>query len=526
MKLIPLCLLFVPGLASAAAAYPQAYFTDPDRIAKIEAAFPAIDKIFSDYAADKRIPGMVWGIVIDGEARHVGSSGVQDLVSKAPVTSRSEFRIASMTKSFTALAILKLRDEGKLSLEDPVSKWIPEFTRMKLPTQDSAPLRIRQLLSHSAGFPEDNPWGDQQLAASDAALDKWLQQGIPFSTPPDTRYEYSNYAFGLLGRIVTKASGIPYDEYVRNEILAKLQMNSSTFRFADVPAAKRAIGYRLQPDGTYREEPPLPQGVFGSAGGLLTNAEDLGKYVAFHLSAWPPRDDADKGPVRRSSVREMSHLWTPANLTVRRKDGVLQATESGYGYGLRFTIDCRFEHIVAHGGGLPGFGSYMAWLPDYGVGIFAMATLTYSGPSEPTNQAWDLMLRTGGLKRREVPASPLLTEMRGHLLNLWKHWDDAEVKQIAAMNLTVDAPAGQRRAEIQKLKDEVGECTDAGPVIAENWLRGQFNLTCTKGTVGAFFTLSPTHPPAIQHLSFQKLESTSTRLGAPTGAPAGVACTD
>src|SRR5271167_3086133 len=243
MRLVLLCLVFVPGLISAADTYPPAQFTDPDRIAAIETAFPAIDKIFADYAADKRIPGMVWGIVIDGEARHIGSAGVQDLVSKAPVTSSTVFRIASMTKSFTVLAILKLRDAGRLSLEDPVSKWIPEFAGMNLPTRDSAPLRIRQLLSHSAGFPEDNPWGDQQLAATDAALDKWLQQGIPFSSPPDTRYEYSNFAFGLLGRIVTKASGVPYDEYVRNEILAKLGMNSSTFRFADVPPAKRAIGY-------------------------------------------------------------------------------------------------------------------------------------------------------------------------------------------------------------------------------------------------------------------------------------------
>ena len=526
MRLIPLCLLFIPGLCVAADAYPPARFADPNRIAKLESAFPEIDKIFGAYAVDKRIPGMVWGIVIDEQLVHVGSAGVQDLVSKSPVTETTAFRIASMTKSFTALAILKLRDQGKLSLEDPVSKWLPEFSKMELPTQDTAPLKIRQLLEHSAGLPEDNPWGDQQLSASDADLDGWLQRGLPFSTPPDTRYEYSNYAFALLGRIVTKASGVPYDEYVRSRILAKLKMNSSTFRFADVPAAQRAIGYRLRPDGTYLEEPPLAQGVFGSAGGLLTDAQDLGRYVAFHLSAWPPRDAPDDGPVRRSSVREMSHLWTPANLNVRRQGGVLQATESGYGYGLRVSIDCRFEHIVAHGGGLPGFGSYMAWLPDYGVGIFAMATLTYSGPSEPINHAWDVMLRSAGLQRREVPASPLLTEMRGHIISLWKHWDDAEAKQISAMNFLIDARASQRRAEIQKLKDEVGECADAGPVIAENWLRGQFNLTCTHGTVGAFFTLSPTHPPAIQHLSFQKLESTSTRLGAPTGAPAGVACSE
>ena len=111
---------------------------------------------------------------------------------------------------------------------------------------------------------------------------------------------------------------MPYEKYVRAEILAKLHMDASTFEFSQVPADQRAVGYRLQPDGTYAEEPPLPQGAFGSAGGLLTTATDLGKYVAFHLSAWPPRDDAETGPVRRASVREMSHMWTPSNLTVGR----------------------------------------------------------------------------------------------------------------------------------------------------------------------------------------------------------------
>lgn len=526
MRFAPFCGLFAAALLLASDAYPPPRFTDPERVRKLESALPEVDQIFRRYAAERKIPGMVWGVVIDGRLAHVESAGVRDRSSNAPVKADTAFRIASMTKSFTALAILKLRDEGKLSLDDPVSKWLPEFARMELPTRDTAPLRIRQLLSHSAGFPEDNPWGDQQLSASDADLTEWLRRGIPFSTPPGTRYEYSNYAFGLLGRIVTKASGAPYEKYVRAEIVAKLHMDASTFEFSQVPARNRAVGYRLQPDGTYLEEPPLPQGAFGSAGGLLTTATDLGKYVAFHLSAWPARDDAEAGPVRRASVREMSHMWTPSNLTVGRAGGTLRAAETGYGYGLRTTTDCRFEHIVGHGGGLPGFGSYMSWLPDYGVGMFAMATLTYSGPSEPISQAWDVLLKTGGLQKRELPASPILSEMRGHIVNLWKRWDDGEAKQIAAMNLFLDAPVAQRRAEIQKLKDEVGECTEAGPVIPENWLRGQFNMTCGKGAVAVFFTLAPTEPPAVQHLAFRKIDSGSVRMGAPTGPPAGVACSE
>jgi CubicO group peptidase (beta-lactamase class C family) len=526
VQLVLVCFGVAASEVSAAEVYPPARFASPDRIEKLQQAFPAVDEIFRRYAADKHIPGMVWGIVIDGQLAHVGTFGVQDLTTKIPVTETTDFRIASMTKSFTVLAILRLRDQGKLSLEDPVSKWIPEFANIELPTRDSATLKIRQLMSHSAGLPEDNPWADQQLAASDADLTQWLRQGIPFSTPPGTRYEYSNYAFGLLGRIVTKAAGIPYDRYVQREIIAKLHMDSTTFEFSKVPKERRAIGYRLQPDGTYLEEPPLPQGAFGSAGGLLTTVDDLGRYIAFHLSAWPPRDDPDTGPVRRSSVREMSHRWTPSNLTARRVDGKLQVTDAGYGYGLRIATDCRFERIVSHSGGLPGFGSTMAWLPDYGVGIFAMATLTYSGPSEATNSAWDVLLQTGGLQRREVPASPTLVQMREHVLNLWNHWDDTEAKKVGAMNLLLDAQSAQRQEEIQTLKNEVGECTSAGPVIAENWLRGQVNLTCANGSVGAFFTMAPTKPPAIQYLSYRKIASDTVRLGAPTGPPAGVSCAD
>ena len=524
MRFVALWGLCALAIASANEAYPPPRFTDPDRVRKLESALPEVDRLFRDYAASRRIPGMLWGVVIDGRLAHVGSAGVRDRASNAPVTADTAFRIASMTKSFTVLAILKLRDEGRLSLEDPVSKWIPEFARMELPTRDAAPIKVRQLLSHSAGFPEDNPWGDQQLAASDADMTGWLRRGIPFSTPPDTRYEYSNYAFGLLGRIVTVASGVPYEKYVRGEILAKLHMDASTFEFSQVPVDKRAVGYRIQPDGSYLEEPPLPQGAFGAAGGLLTTATDLGRYIAFHLSAWPPRDDPESGPVRRSSVREMTHMWNPSNLTAGRVGGKLQAAEAGYGYGLRVTTDCRFERIVGHGGGLPGFGSYMMWLPDYGVGMFAMATLTYSGPSEPMSAALDAMLKTGGLRRRELPASPVLNEMREEIFSLWKSWDDRRAKRIAAMNLFLDAPVAQRRAEMERIKADVGECSAAGPVVPENWLRGQFDMTCRNGRVGVFFTLAPTEPPLVQHLTFHKIVGDAARMIAPTGPPAGVAC--
>ena len=114
----------------------------------------------------------------------MGVTGFRDLTSKSPVDRDTVFRIASMTKSFTAMSILKLRDAGKLSLDDPAERYVPELKGITYPTTDSPRITIRHLLSHSTGFPEDNPWGDQQLADSEEQLSQMLRGGIPFSNAP------------------------------------------------------------------------------------------------------------------------------------------------------------------------------------------------------------------------------------------------------------------------------------------------------------------------------------------------------
>src|SRR6185369_13065009 len=166
---------------------------------------------------------------------HTGVTGYRDVPSKAPVTPDSVFRIASMTKSFTVIAILKLRDEGKLSLEDPAEKYVPELKSLVYPTSDSPKITIRHLLSHAEGFPEDNPWGDQQLADSDEQLSALITSGIPFSNAPGVAYEYSNFGFAILGRIVATVSApdaasktAAYTKYVTDNVLRPLGMTSTT----------------------------------------------------------------------------------------------------------------------------------------------------------------------------------------------------------------------------------------------------------------------------------------------------------
>ncbi len=286
---------------------------------------------------------------LDGVLVHTGRAGVRELAGKTPLTDDTVFRIASMTKSFTALSILKLRDEGKLSLNDAAEKYVPELATLKYPTSDSPKLTLRHLMSHATGFPEDNPWGDQQLAVSEAEFTKMLAAGIPFSTSPGTNYEYSNYGFAILGRVVSRVSGIPYAKYVTDTILKPLGMTSTTLEAKAVPADRLAHGYRWE-DNQWKEEPPLPDGAFGAMGGMLTSTRDLGRYVAFMMSAWPARDSADSGPVKRSSLREMQQIQRPRPATASvAADGSPRLNSGGYGYGLGIRQTWRLSFSrVAH----------------------------------------------------------------------------------------------------------------------------------------------------------------------------------
>lgn len=149
--------------------YHAPVFEDKDRLQRMEALFPVVAQLYASYAEKNHFPGYAFGIMLDGKLVYKGSGGYIDLENKIPATTTAMFRIASMSKSFTAMAILQLRDQGKLQLDDPVSKYIPEIRNQQL-TSDAPVITIRHLLTHAAGFPEDNPWGDRQLADTREAL--------------------------------------------------------------------------------------------------------------------------------------------------------------------------------------------------------------------------------------------------------------------------------------------------------------------------------------------------------------------
>ena len=499
---------------------PPAGFPDPDRRAKLERAFPEIDRLFVKYAADAHVPGAAWGIIIDGRLAHTGVTGYRDVPSKAPVTPDTVFRIASMTKSFTAMAILKLRDEGKLSLDDPAENYVPEMKALVYPTADSPKITIRHLLSHAEGFPEDNPWGDQQLADTDEQLSALIKAGIPFSNAPGVAYEYSNFGFAILGRIVAnvadpsaKGKTAAYTKYVGDHILKPLGMTSTTLEPSSVPPDRLAHGYRWE-DNQWKNEPLLANGSFGSMGGMLTTLSDLGKYVGAFLAAWPPRDGPETLPIRRASLREMQQVWRPSPAAAARTASGVRLNAGGYGYGLRVYQNCFFPTIVAHGGGLPGFGTYERWLPEYGIGLIAFGNRTYTGWGGTFDAALDLLKNTGGLQPRTVEPSPALVAARDAASSLVVKWDDATADRMAAVNLFLDESRDRRKAAIDALHTQVGACTaGSGFDSVENALRGDWTMSCERGKLKVAITLAPTSPPKVQFLSVAPAPAEPPRTG-------------
>jgi CubicO group peptidase (beta-lactamase class C family) len=509
-----LVLLAAPAGAQESLA-PAPRFTDPARVEKLTRALPAVDSVMRAFMERSRVPGIAYGVIVDGRLLHVAAHGVRDVTAKAPVDTSSVFRIASMTKSFTALAILQLRDAGQLSLDDPAEQYVPELRSLRYATSDAPRITVRHLLTHSAGFPEDNPWGDQQLDATDAQLSAFLRAGVPFSNVSGVAYEYSNLGFAILGRIVQNVSGLSYPRYLQERVLRPLGMTSTTMEARDVPASRLARGYRLQ-DGAWLEEPPLADGSFGAMGGMLTSSADLGRWVALMLDAWPARDGAESPVLRRASLREMQQIWRNAAASAAVRNGTLSLSSGGYGYGLRVSQSCAFAHVVAHSGGLPGYGSQMRWLPDYGVGIIALGNLTYTGWSAPIDDALAALAREGGLVPRTVQPAPILAAMQHRVTRLITNgWSQPLADSVAAMNLFRDEAASRRAAQIASLVREAGgQCRPDGPFLAENALRGEWKLACANGALRVRITLAPIEPARVQ-----QLDVTPVPLAAPLSPP-------
>jgi D-alanyl-D-alanine-carboxypeptidase/D-alanyl-D-alanine-endopeptidase len=474
-------------------------------LARDPAVIVEVDRTMENYRLDANIPGMVWGIVEDGRLVHVKGAGVQDVDTKRLVTADTLFRIASMTKAFTALSILALRDEGKLTLDAPVETYVPELRGWRYPTSDSPKIRVRDLLTHTAGFVTDDPWGDRQTPLPEDDFTRLLREGVPFTRPPGTAMEYSNLGYALLGRIVTNASGEPYKDFVARRLLAPLGMTSTGFEVAASPIERRALGYRWE-DDTWKLEPTMAHGAFGAMGGLQTSATDYAKWVVYLLSAWPARDGADSGPVRRSSVRELAQGANFLSLRQRPGSSGPEACREASAYAMGFfaASDCDLGLALNHGGGYPGYGSHVLLLPDRGVGIFALANRTYAGPRAPVWDTAVALLRAGRLKPRSPMPSSALSTAYATVASMFATGSVAAAGDGLAMNFLVDRDAEHWAGAFSELKAQVGTCDTAAPIEPRGALAGGFTWTCERGRVKGEVLLAPTPTPRIQSLTLNR----------------------
>lgn len=468
-------------------------FENDQRAERIKTILPELEQMMEQYAKEKNIPGIAYGIVVDNELIIASATGVLDIKTNLSATPQSAFRIASMTKSFTAMAIMKLRDDGKLLLSDPASKYIPEMSKLEYLTEDSPTINIENLLTMTAGFPEDNPWGDRQLDESDQMLLDLISGGISFSNSPSFGYEYSNTGYAILGHIVSKVSGQPYQEYIKENILLPLGMTHTYWEINDVPEDQLAIGYRWE-DEQWKLEPMLHDGSYGAMGGLITTIEDFSKYVSFHLSAWPVRNGLEAGPIKRSSLREMQTPHFPF-LNTNGDCAIM----SGYGFGLGISTNCNGLTWVSHGGALPGFGSNYRFYPEYGVGIMAFCNLTYTTPW-PLKEFEDLLFEKVGLKPRKLPISDILEERKNQLISLIQTGDETLEDSILAENFFLDRSKEHRYADYKAILAKAGEIKNVTLLQPENQLRGSFTLEGENGNVDIYFTLTPEKDPKVQQL--------------------------
>jgi hypothetical protein len=203
----------------------------------------------------------------------------------------------------------------------------------------------------------------------------------------------------------------------------------------------------------------------------------------------------------------MHHPWrfNGLNLQYRYADGRNCPVVTAYCYGLNWTQDCEGKTIIAHSGGLPGFGSHWGIMPDYGIGIVCLANRTYAGAGRVDVHILDTLVKRAGLERRVLPPSGILEQRRNELIALFPEWQNARGSGIFAENFFADNPVDSLIKYTRLSYSEAGKVISVSEVRAENHLRGDFVIRGENKDIRVYFTLSPENPALIQELKIYRV---------------------
>jgi CubicO group peptidase (beta-lactamase class C family) len=486
-----------------------------------------IDAIAARFAASGGQPGLAYGVVADGQLVHSGGCGVRRTGGPVP-DAGTVFRIASMTKSFTATTLLLLRDRGALRLDDPVQDYVPEVRGVQVPAADCSPLTIRQLLTMTAGFPTDDPWGDRQQGLEPAVFARLLAHGgVRCAWAPGTRFEYSNLGYAILGKVIETATGMDYARVIRAEVLGPLGLDMTGFEAAEFDPAQLACGYRREAGGWLQLEPD-PSGAFAPMGGIFSCVQDLARWVAGFADAFPARDGADSHPLSRASRREMQlaqvAIVADADASAARFSGPASVS---YGFGLFAEDDPAIGAVVQHSGGYPGYGSHMRWHPETGLGAIVLANSTYAYAGALARELLAELLgaedttdlhAAGFLVRGPAPAPggpwPETLAASRTVNDLLLSWDEEVASRLFAANVALDRPFAERRADIVRLRDRIGQFRpdENRPAEFDSPAHSRWWLSGERGTVSVQVRLAPLREPLVQQLILALPPATGSAL--------------
>lgn len=327
----------------------------------VSAALAQLDAQLAVVMKERNLPGLSAGVIYDRELVWAKGYGYADLERHIPADADSIYEIGSVTKLFNAVMLMKLRDAGKLSLDDPIEKYLPEF-KIRSGFQDTRPPTFRQVVSHVSGLPREYGFdvGEsghlQQFPAAVVLAgikDKEMQY------PAYTGFHYSNLGIYIIGQALQRIAGEPYTQYMQRNVFDPLGMRSTGWEYTDAMRPHRAIGYMAaKPDGSREVAPLFVPGDFGvSAGGIQSSVRDMAKFVSLQFGEGPAGGEQILGG---TTLREMRSSLVPAENWL-------------WGYGIGWEVEKYPNHVgICHSGGTLGFASKVRAVPDLKLGLVVL----------------------------------------------------------------------------------------------------------------------------------------------------------
>ncbi len=346
---------------------------------------PKLRRRMQELMRQHHLPGAAVGVVRRQSLAWSAGFGFADVVSARRPDAGTLFRVASISKTFTATAIVQLRDQGKLRLDDPLEQHIPEFAAVRCHHGVSTDVTLRRLMSHRSGLISEGPfsyWDSMEFPTMSEILDRLPQTEVVLTA--DAGVKYSNLAFALLGEVVARISGEPYEEYIRRAIFAPLGMGSSTFSPEGDLRQRLATGY--SPHAF--EDAPEPSGFtpasgIAAAAGLCTTVSDLARWISLQFRAAPPALGKNASPThdehertwvsrRESSDDKRMDVLAPRSLDEMHlpqviDPGWIEARCLGW-MGMR-----RGDNVyLGHGGSMHGFITQILFSKAHRTGVIVL----------------------------------------------------------------------------------------------------------------------------------------------------------